>query len=168
MKKKYRFGIITRPSTYLGCNNITTFFFLLTPSLSDFATQKFIEENFNFTSVTWSGGRAKLAGGYWKWVDGSRWLYENWGYVYGNHKGEVATVLYSTYKWHYYSPATYKFWSLCLYQVPTETHIEDTYTRSNSIRLVNQIVDNTVEIKYVNTVCRSSFRNLYDISIPAL
>ena len=108
MKKKYKFGVITCPSTYLGCNNITTFFFLLTPSLSDFATQKFIEENFNFTSVTWSGGRAKLAGGYWKWVDGSRWLYENWGYVYGNHKGEVATVLYSTYKWHYYSPATYK------------------------------------------------------------
>ena len=32
MKKINRFGVITRPSTYKGCNNTTTFFFL-TPSL---------------------------------------------------------------------------------------------------------------------------------------
>ena len=35
-EKKYKFGVITRPSTYLGCNNITTFFsFFLTPSLNE-------------------------------------------------------------------------------------------------------------------------------------
>ena len=27
MKKINKFGVITLPSTYLGCNNITTFFF---------------------------------------------------------------------------------------------------------------------------------------------
>ena len=27
MKKINKFGVITRPSTYIGCNNITTFFF---------------------------------------------------------------------------------------------------------------------------------------------
>ena len=32
MKKINKFGVITRPSTYIGCNNITTFFFL-NPSL---------------------------------------------------------------------------------------------------------------------------------------
>ena len=36
-EKKYKFGVITRPSTYLGCNNITTFFFdpLPYPEVSD-------------------------------------------------------------------------------------------------------------------------------------
>ena len=33
MKKINKFGVITCPSTYIGCNNITTFFFL-NPSLS--------------------------------------------------------------------------------------------------------------------------------------
>ena len=27
MKKNNKFGVITRPSTYIGCNNVTTFFF---------------------------------------------------------------------------------------------------------------------------------------------
>ena len=27
--KKYKFGVITHPSTYLGCNDITTFFYPL-------------------------------------------------------------------------------------------------------------------------------------------
>ena len=33
MKKINKFGVITCPSTYIGCNNITTFFFLFFESL---------------------------------------------------------------------------------------------------------------------------------------
>ena len=34
-EKINKFGVITRPTTYIGCNNITTFFFFWTPPLND-------------------------------------------------------------------------------------------------------------------------------------
>ena len=52
MKKINKFGVITRLSTYIGCNNITTFFFL-TPSL---LVINFFESALN---VTKNGSKAE-------------------------------------------------------------------------------------------------------------
>ena len=51
MKKINKFGVITRPSTYLGCNNVTTFFFdplpksFLLPHLETFGLVLLLTEN---------------------------------------------------------------------------------------------------------------------------
>ena len=87
-------------------------------SITDDVTAKFIRKNFNFTVGgnlvdTWFGGRAKLAKGYWKWSDDSKWLYQNWESGQPNDNGEVGTY-FSGDTW-YDAPLTLNYFSLCQY-----------------------------------------------------
>ena len=48
MKKKNKFGVITRPSTYIGCNNVTTFFFDPLPKIWEATSDDAMAETLSF------------------------------------------------------------------------------------------------------------------------
>ena len=83
-------------------------------SITDDVTAKFMRENFNFTSRgTWLGGHAKLAKGYWKWADDSKWLHQTWQDGQPNEVGEAGAYFYGD-NW-YDGPITTTLFSLCQY-----------------------------------------------------